>query len=91
MSFDQPYNQAPSLHIALLVVLLMNRICALSRAPGTRWSMPWPLLIGVSVLTTWQHHFVRYPDRPVAGLLRGLAVPDRRARAAAARDLDEQP
>lgn len=60
MSFDQPYNQAPSLHIALLVVLLEPYLRAVPRpwraiVPGVA------LLIGVSVLTTWQHHFFDIP------------------------------
>ena len=60
MSFDQPYNQAPSLHVALLVILLEPYLRAVPRA----WRWP-PLavasLIGVSVLTTWQHHFFDVP------------------------------
>jgi len=39
-AFDQPFNQAPSLHIAL---------------------------IGVSVLTTWQHHFIDLPTGALLG------------------------
>jgi len=59
-SFDAPYNQAPSLHIALLVALWV----AYRRVVPRGWS--WvvhalALLIGVSVLTTWQHHFVDLP------------------------------
>ncbi len=59
-SFDQPFNQAPSLHIALLVILLAAYRCALPRA----WhALLYALagLIGVSVLTTWQHHFFDVP------------------------------
>ncbi len=68
MSFDQPFNQAPSLHIALLVILwtLFAR-----RVP--RWGR-WPLhlwfaLIGVSVLTTYQHHFIDVPTGALLGFL----------------------
>ncbi|OCG31304.1 hypothetical protein A9G34_00125 [Gilliamella sp. Choc4-2] len=60
MGFDKPFNQAPSLHITLLVILwqfyasyfrgiwryMLNILC---------------LLIGLSVLTTWQHHFFDIP------------------------------
>ena len=59
-SFDRPYNQAPSLHLALLVVLWS--------AYGKWLSGFWRpamhalfLLIGVSALTTWQHHFIDIP------------------------------
>ncbi|OCG03265.1 phosphatase PAP2/dual specificity phosphatase family protein [Gilliamella sp. wkB112] len=60
MGFDKPFNQAPSLHITLLVILwafynnYLNSYC--------RYLLHiWCLLIGVSVLTTWQHHFFDIP------------------------------
>jgi len=59
-SFDQPFNQAPSLHIALLVILWQVYLRAVPRA----WHVPLHAsfcLIGVSVLTTWQHHFIDVP------------------------------
>ena len=60
MRFDQPYNQAPSLHIALLVVLLEPYLRAVPRAcQGLVVGVA--LLIGGSVLTTWQHHFFDIP------------------------------
>jgi hypothetical protein len=60
MTFDQPYNQAPSLHIALLVVLLEPYLRAVPRA-CQGLVVATALLIGVSVLTTWQHHFFDIP------------------------------
>lgn len=59
-SFDQPFNQAPSLHVALLVVLWPVYLRALPKrvhfiVHGTA------ALIGISVLTTWQHHFIDVP------------------------------
>jgi protein-tyrosine phosphatase/membrane-associated phospholipid phosphatase len=65
-AFDKPFNQAPSLHIALLVILwaLYGR----HARDGLRWLVHgWFALIGVSVLTTWQHHFIDVPT----GLLLG--------------------
>lgn len=67
-SFDYPYNQLPSLHIALLILLAarfqlqdgLERIC---------YNL-WALLVAVSVLTTWQHHFLDIPT----GLLLGAFV-----------------
>lgn len=59
-SFDQPYNQAPSLHIALMVILwsLYTRVLR----GFWRWAFHvWFTLIGVSVLTTYQHHFIDIP------------------------------
>ncbi len=67
-SFDKPFNQAPSLHIALLVILgdLYRRL--LPR--GLHWLLHgWSLLIAVSVLTTYQHHFIDIPTGALLGLL----------------------
>ncbi|MHA6491790.1 phosphatase PAP2/dual specificity phosphatase family protein [Pseudomonas borbori] len=68
MGFDKPFNQAPSLHIALLVVLWT---CFASHASGVwRWlTHGWFSLIGLSVLTTWQHHFIDVPTGVLAGWL----------------------
>jgi hypothetical protein len=68
LSFDKPFNQAPSLHIALCVIL-----AALYARHVPGWLRPflisWFALIGVSVLTTFQHHFVDIPTGLLAGLL----------------------
>lgn len=58
--FDKPFNQAPSLHIALLVILW---VLYLRHVRGLwRWLLhAWFVLIGVSVLTTYQHHFIDIP------------------------------
>lgn len=60
MGFDKPFNQAPSLHIALLVILWVQYARHLQGA--WRWVLHfWFALIGISVLTTYQHHFVDVP------------------------------
>lgn len=67
-AFDQPYNQAPSLHIML--TLIVGRFYW-PRLPQ-RWRLlwlGWLLLIAVSVLTTYQHHFIDVPTGALAGLL----------------------
>jgi protein-tyrosine phosphatase/membrane-associated phospholipid phosphatase len=65
-AFDKPYNQAPSLHIALLVILWA--LFARHTHGGLRWVLhAWMALIGVSVLTTWQHHFVDIPTGALLG------------------------
>jgi len=71
--FDKPFNQAPSLHIALLVVLWVCYARYLRGChPAWRWLLHgWFALIGVSVLTTYQHHFV---DLPTGALLGWLCV-----------------
>lgn len=55
--FDKPYNQAPSLHIALLVVLWAHYGRELK---GWVWHVlrVWLVLIGMSVLFVWQHHIL---------------------------------
>lgn len=68
MSFDQPYNQAPSLHISLLVILWVRFATAV---PG-RWRAVvhiWTAIIGLSVLTTFQHHFIDIPTGVLAGFI----------------------
>jgi membrane-associated phospholipid phosphatase len=69
-TFDQPFNQAPSLHIALLMILWNHY--------ARHVSQPWRLvmhgcggLIGLSVLTTYQHHFI---DVPTGAMLGWFAV-----------------
>ncbi|AVD84845.1 serine/threonine protein phosphatase [Pseudomonas sp. SWI6] len=67
MGFDKPFNQAPSLHIALLVIIWTMFARHLHR-PLWRWVMHgWMALIGVSVLTTWQHHFIDLPTGALSG------------------------
>lgn len=66
--FDKPYNQAPSLHISLLVIL-WARFAGAARGAGAVVVHVWALLIAVSVLTTYQHHFVDVPTGAMAGLL----------------------
>jgi protein-tyrosine phosphatase/membrane-associated phospholipid phosphatase len=67
--FDKPFNQAPALHAALLVILWAQYA---RRVTGTVWRVllhAWFALIGVSILTTWQHHFIDVPT----GVLLGFA------------------
>ncbi len=65
--FDQPFNQAPSLHIALVVILwdLYRRLI-----PRTwHWLLHlWSLAIVISVLTTYQHHAIDIPTGALLGL-----------------------
>ncbi|MEG3791839.1 phosphatase PAP2/dual specificity phosphatase family protein [Lysobacter sp. CCNWLW3] len=68
LGFDKPFNQAPSLHIVLLIVLWVRFAQHLGGV--WRWLLHlWFGLIGVSVLTTYQHHFVDVPTGLLAGWL----------------------
>jgi protein-tyrosine phosphatase/membrane-associated phospholipid phosphatase len=67
-SFDRPFNQAPSLHIALLVILW--RLYAIHLPRLLQWPLHiWFALVGVSVLTTYQHHFFDIPTGVLLGAL----------------------
>lgn len=68
LGFDKPFNQAPSLHIVLLIVLWVK----FAQYLHGMWRgvlHVWALLIGVSVLTTFQHHFIDIPTGLLAGWL----------------------
>ncbi|WP_248918552.1 phosphatase PAP2/dual specificity phosphatase family protein [Pseudomonas entomophila] len=69
MGFDKPYNQAPSLHIALLVII-WAMFARHTHRRLWRWLVHgWMGLIGLSVLTTWQHHFIDVPTGALAGFV----------------------
>ncbi|AZA77987.1 hypothetical protein EG347_10885 [Chryseobacterium sp. G0186] len=54
-TFDYPFNQAPSLHIAYAFVF-WSVLRTLGK--GRLFFMFWLLLLGISTLTTYQHHFI---------------------------------
>lgn len=63
----KPFNMAPSLHIALLVILW----AAYARYLPRRWHWAvhiWAVLIGLSVMTAFQHHFFDVPTGALLGL-----------------------
>ena len=76
--FDKPFNQAPSLHISLLVVLWVAY--AMHVPARWRWVLHgWFALIGISVLTTYQHHLIDVPTGWLVGWLCVFAFPLARA------------
>jgi hypothetical protein len=67
--FDKPFNQAPSLHIALVVILWDFYRRQITQSIG-RWILHiWALLIAGSVLTTYQHHFIDIPTGALLGVV----------------------
>jgi len=75
-SFDQPFNQVPSLHIGLLVILWVFYAAHVPRR--MKWLLHvWFALVGVSVLTTYQHHFIDIPTGALMGFLCLWLWPDR--------------
>jgi hypothetical protein len=76
-SFDQPFNQAPSLHAGLAVILWMRFRAHTSGAIRIALAA-WFLLMAASTLTTHQHQFIDVPTGAWAGLMVVAALPERR-------------
>jgi protein-tyrosine phosphatase len=77
MSFDKPFNQAPSLHVALTTVLW----AAYGRHfhGWVLWLIrSWFVLMALSTLTTYQHHFIDLPAGLWVGLFVTVLFPERR-------------
>ena len=73
VAFDLPYNQAPSLHIALAIIV---GAFYWTRFPKIRLPiLLWQSLIALSVLTTYQHHFIDVPTGALLGWLVLWAIP----------------
>lgn len=64
--FDKPFNQAPSLHIALTLIIWDHLRGRLPLPLRWIWHI-WCFIIAASVLTTWQHHFIDIPTGALLG------------------------
>jgi protein-tyrosine phosphatase len=74
-SLDKPFNQAPSLHISLLIVLW---VCYANKLAGF-WRLTlhgWFFAIGASVLLVYQHHFIDVWTGAIVGLMILYLIPD---------------
>ena len=73
VAFDLPYNQSPSLHIALSIIV---GAFYWTRFPKIRLPiLLWQSLIALSVLTTYQHHFIDVPTGALLGWLVLWTIP----------------
>ena len=66
---DLPYNQCPSLHISAFVVYWFALRCYLKNLYLRTVVLVWFLLVGVSVLFIYQHHFLDIVGGVVVGLV----------------------
>ena len=76
-SFDQPFNQAPSLHVALAVILWVRFRAHTGGWLRTAFAV-WFVLVAISTLTTFQHQFIDVPLGAWAGILVVAALPEHR-------------
>jgi len=75
LGFDKPYNQAPSLHISLLIVLwelYAKRLHGFMRIILHVWFFA----IGASVLLVYQHHFIDVWTGALVGVACLYLIPD---------------
>jgi hypothetical protein len=73
--FDKPYNQAPSLHISLLIILWVvyaKKLQGFARLVIHGWF----LAIAASVLLVYQHHFIDVWTGALVGLFCLYLIPD---------------
>ncbi|MDI1310055.1 MAG: phosphatase PAP2/dual specificity phosphatase family protein [Methylotenera sp.] len=75
LGFDKPYNQAPSLHISLLIVLW--ELYAKRLQGYTRIALHlWFIAIAASVLLVYQHHFIDVWTGALVGVACLYLIPD---------------
>ncbi|HLY08926.1 MAG TPA: phosphatase PAP2 family protein, partial [Planctomycetota bacterium] len=67
-ALDRPYNQVPSLHIALLAILA-EHYARVSKGILRAILLGWFLLVGLSTLLTGQHHVLDAAGGLVLGLV----------------------
>ena len=75
MGFDKPFNQAPSLHVSLAVIL-WSRFSAHLDGAWRAAMGGWLVLVAISTMTTYQHQFLDLPTGALAGLLAIALFPD---------------
>lgn len=75
LGFDKPYNQAPSLHISLLIVLwelYAKRLQGVMKVVLHVWFFA----IAASVLLVYQHHFIDVWTGALVGVICLYLIPD---------------
>lgn len=72
---DLPYNQLPSLHISFAIVLWASMRTKIRSLILRTLIAIWLVLIAVSTLLVYQHHFIDIPTGVLAGLIALYLVP----------------
>ncbi len=75
---DLPYNQLPSLHISFAVVLWASMRSKIKSLILRVMLAAWLVLIVVSTLLVFQHHFIDIPTGALAGFIALYLVPTSR-------------
>ncbi len=83
--FDGPFNQAPSLHVSLAIIVWAV-YARRSRGIVRRLVDFWFLLVIASILFTWQHHLIDVPAGALVGYAALRLFPDSAARSEASGD-----
>ena len=74
LAADLPYNQLPSLHVSL--AMLVGYLYFTHFKGVLRWFfVAWFVLIAFSILFVFQHHFIDFPTGILAGLLTFYIIP----------------
>ena len=74
LSVDLPYNQLPSLHVSLAMAVGYMYYCHFKGF--LRWFfVAWFVLISLSTLFVYQHHFIDLPTGVLAGLFTFYFIP----------------
>ncbi|WP_170234707.1 phosphatase PAP2 family protein [Chryseobacterium hagamense] len=74
-TFDSPFNQSPSLHIAF-AFLFWSVFKELSK--WRTFLMIWLILLGISTLTTYQHHLIDILNGSILAHLSFIIIPYRK-------------
>jgi membrane-associated phospholipid phosphatase len=75
---DRPFNLAPSLHVAIAIILAMIYVPK-TRGAWRACTVGWFVLICVSTLFTWQHHLIDVVSGALLGVVCIGAVADQLA------------
>lgn len=72
---DLPYNQLPSLHISFAIVLWASMLSKISSLLLRALLAIWFVLIFLSTMLVYQHHFIDIPTGAILGLIALYFIP----------------